>query len=297
MPGSCKRDCFHPDQERVVIQQQALPKRSRIPGSNVLVTGEPRQVLLEEQLVRYMLFRVKNLRRMKMSIASAHGLRVVVPQSLAVTDVEGFLQSKAAWILRHLQKQEALHQDLQQMQFRHDGQFLFLGTMHPIRVRPVEGSNMRVTIVDDEVIVEAPDSPGGNVGEDRIKFALGVLFARHARVVMEPLVQSTAAVMNLKHGALAFRPHKSRWGSCSAKGNLSFNQFILMAPMNVVHYVVIHELAHLVEHNHSPRFWAVVEKYCEHSDESRRWLRKHGHVLEFYYQHINVRMKRTRGRG
>jgi hypothetical protein len=222
---------------------------------------------------------------------------VIVPHALAVHDVETFLQSKAAWILRHLEKQALLHEDLQQIQFRHGGQLLFQGSMHPILVRPSEGSQMRVSTFDNEIIVEAPVILGEEVSEDRIKFALGVLFARHARVVIEPLVQSSAAIMNLKYGIVSFRPHKSRWGSCSIKGNLSFNQFVLMAPTNVVRYVVIHELAHLAEHNHSPRFWALVNKYCEHTQESKRWLRKHGHVLEHYHQHINVRMRRVRRRG
>ena len=108
------------------------------------------------------------------------------------------------------------------------------------------------------------------------------------------MIRSHAAVMNLRYGTVSFKPHKSRWGSCSMKGNLNFNQFLLMSPESVIRYVVIHELSHLVEHNHSSRFWDVVERYCPDADASKRWLRKHGHVLDYYYRHINVRMVRRR---
>jgi hypothetical protein len=67
---------------------------------------------------------------------------------------------------------------------------------------------------------------------------------------------------------------RTLWGSCSTRGNLNFNRVLAEAPAEIVDYVVIHELAHLKEMNHSRRFWAVVEAWCPEQKERRRWLRR-----------------------
>ncbi len=73
---------------------------------------------------------------------------------------------------------------------------------------------------------------------------------------------------------------KTLWGSCSSRGNLNFNRALADAPPEVVDYVVIHELAHLKEMNHSSRFWAVVESWCPDQKQSHRWLRQNASWLQ-----------------
>lgn len=72
---------------------------------------------------------------------------------------------------------------------------------------------------------------------------------------------------------------KSRWGSCSSKGNLNFNSSLIQAPDSVIDYVIIHELAHLIELNHSPKFWNIVEKFCPDYQEAEKWLKDNQHLL------------------
>jgi hypothetical protein len=80
---------------------------------------------------------------------------------------------------------------------------------------------------------------------------------------------------------MAIRDQKTRWGSCSRAGNLNFNWRLVLAPPAVLDYVVVHELAHRVELNHSARFWRVVARYCPAMDAHRAWLRTHGATLRF----------------
>ena len=72
---------------------------------------------------------------------------------------------------------------------------------------------------------------------------------------------------------------KSRWGSCSAKGNLNFNCLLMRAPEEILDYVIVHELCHRKEMNHSDRFWAEVEKVMPSYKERRKWLKDHGNEL------------------
>ena len=83
----------------------------------------------------------------------------------------------------------------------------------------------------------------------------------------------------MDYGAIAIRAQRTRWGSCSSRGNLNFNCLLMLAPENVREYVVIHELCHRKEMNHSPGFWAEVARVLPDYGTSRRWLGENGGEL------------------
>ena len=85
------------------------------------------------------------------------------------------------------------------------------------------------------------------------------LYRDKAREIFEQKVSYYAQMMGVSYGRIAIRDQKTRWGSCSGEGNLNFNWRLIFAPAGVLDYVVVHELAHRKEMNHSPRFWRVVE--------------------------------------
>ena len=85
--------------------------------------------------------------------------------------------------------------------------------------------------------------------------------------------------LNVGYNRVTIRGQKTRWGSCSHKGNLSFNWRLLMVPEPVLNYVIIHELTHIKEMNHSKKFWQLVTEHCPHWREHRKWLRVHESAL------------------
>lgn len=88
-----------------------------------------------------------------------------------------------------------------------------------------------------------------------------------------------AGILQVDYGRITVRDQKTRWGSCSSKGNLNFNWRLILAPEEVLDYVVVHELAHRLEMNHSPRFWAVVESVLPDYRKRRGWLKQNGEGL------------------
>lgn len=94
-----------------------------------------------------------------------------------------------------------------------------------------------------------------------------------------PRVREFARRMGVSYGRITIRNQRSRWGSCSSEGNLNFNCLLMLTPDNVMEYVVVHELCHRKEMNHSARFWAEVERVLPGYRESRRWLRENGGAL------------------
>ena len=89
-----------------------------------------------------------------------------------------------------------------------------------------------------------------------------------------------AGLMGLKFKKLSIRNTVSRWGSCSRDGNISICRRLILAPPEILDYVIVHELAHLIHHNHSQSFWNMVENYCPHARQKRKWLRDNGDSLK-----------------
>lgn len=88
-----------------------------------------------------------------------------------------------------------------------------------------------------------------------------------------------AKIMNVSYNRITIRNQRTRWGSCSNRRNLNFNCLLMLTPNEVIDYVVVHELAHLIEANHSVRFWTEVEKILPDYNKHRKWLKENGHTL------------------
>ena len=122
---------------------------------------------------------------------------------------------------------------------------------------------------DKELLQEA-----GRFTEEEIKRLQAL-----AKKVIPEKVAYYARLMGVTYGRISIRKQKSRWGSCSREGNLNFNCLLMMTPPEVLDYVVVHELSHRLEMNHSARFWAQVEKVIPDYRGPRKWLKEHGSRL------------------
>lgn len=103
--------------------------------------------------------------------------------------------------------------------------------------------------------------------------------SEQAKIVIPPKVAHYARIVGVSYGRITIRAQKTRWGSCSTKGNLNFNCLLMRAPEEVLDYVIVHELCHRKEMNHSKAFWAEVERVCPDHKRLRRWLKDHGDEL------------------
>jgi len=103
--------------------------------------------------------------------------------------------------------------------------------------------------------------------------------ARQAKLVIPQRVSYYANIVGVKYGRITIRAQHTRWGSCSGKGNLNFNCLLMLVPPRVLDYVVVHELCHRKEMNHSSKFWAEVERILPDYKENRKWLKDNGRVL------------------
>jgi hypothetical protein len=108
-----------------------------------------------------------------------------------------------------------------------------------------------------------------------LRLILESWYRREAEKLIRKRVGELSRLLGVRYGRLTIRGAKTRWGSCSQKGNLNFNWKLLMVPDPIIDYVIIHELAHLKEMNHSRKFWHLVGQYCPQWRRYRQWLKVH----------------------
>ena len=123
----------------------------------------------------------------------------------------------------------------------------------------------------EEIIVTGQAEHLGRRVEDWLK--------REARREVEKRAYAKAELLGKRISHITIRDARSRWGSCSPKGRLSFSWRLIMAPRSVIDYVVAHEIAHLVEKNHGFRFWRLVATLTDEMTAARTWLKRHGEAL------------------
>ncbi len=206
-------------------------------------------------------------RRIQIKVAPVGGaVELVLPRGATRAEGLGFLASKAGWVAARTANAH------DRVPFADGTAFPFLGD--ELTIRHAGHARAGVRRVDDTLHVSGrpEDIP------PRVERWL----RRAARGEIEPRVREKAARLDAPHGRIALRDTTSRWGSCSANGNLGFSWRLVMAPPQVLDYVVAHEVAHLREHNHGKRFWAHVERLCEDARAARAWLRRNGAGLHRY---------------
>lgn len=149
------------------------------------------------------------------------------------------------------------------------------------------GDGSTIPFEDVELTVRhAPDARRGTWREDKILYVSGeveflprrvmAFMHQEAQTRLPTAVRRWAAIMKLAPGQIALRDVRSRWGSCSHQGRIMLNWRLLMMPIAMRDYVIVHELAHLVHLNHSPAFWQVVDRYYPDRAEAENWLKVHG---------------------
>lgn len=206
-------------------------------------------------------------RRIQIRVAPVGGaVELVLPPGATRADGLAFLKAKEGWIA------ERTANALSRVPFE-DGAILpFLGGALTVR-RAGEGRAGARRDGDTLLVSGRPEDVPPRVE---------AWLRRAARAEIEPRVREKAARLGKPHGRIALRDTTSRWGSCSSKGNLGFSWRLVMAPREVLDYVVAHEVAHLAEHNHGKRFWAHVARLCDDPESSRKWLRRNGAALHRY---------------
>jgi predicted metal-dependent hydrolase len=224
-------------------------------------------------MTEYPIRRSDRARRARINV-SADGVEVVVPRRMALRHVAPFVEQKRPWIERTLRRiREA--EEAAAVRLVDGGSVPYLGSLLPLSVRVEPGRVRSFVALRGEVLRVSVGSPG----VDAVREALEGWYRRRARIEIAPRLDAACARAGTRYTRLSIRAQRTRWASCSSAGAMSFNWRLLLAPPEILDYVVEHEVAHLEVLDHSDRFWRLLASRCPGYREHERWLRRNGPAL------------------
>ncbi|MEL4177711.1 M48 family metallopeptidase [Roseateles sp. PN1] len=234
-----------------------------------------RELRLGEQRVAYELKRAR--RRSIGFVVGSEGLRVSAPRWLPQEDIERALVQKSDWILRKLveQRERARRVEAARIEWRDGASLNFLGTRLTLRL----GAAQAGVNLDESAQLLHLHLPVLS-SEDEVREAVQAWLKRRARALFEPRCAHFAAALGVQMTSLRLSSAQTRWGSASADGSIRLNWRLIHFSPAIIDYVVAHELAHLREMNHSPRFWAVVASVLPDFERARAQLREESIIAE-----------------
>jgi predicted metal-dependent hydrolase len=205
-------------------------------------------------------------RRISLRVSGLDGrVTLTVPPGVSEAEALGFARTKAEW----LRGQLAARPDMV--------------SVAPGAVLPIEGREWRIACGAGQRVILATDGTAHVPGpEEVLGRRLSAWLRTLARDRLAAASDAHAARLGRGYGRIVLRDTRSRWGSCSSRGTLSYSWRLILAPPEVLDYVAAHEVAHLAEMNHSPAFWAQVARLCPGYEGPRGWLRRQGAALHRY---------------
>lgn len=223
-------------------------------------------------------FAVSKSNRKSLSIAIQPDGNLLVKAPLFMSDSEilKWVKTKTGWIIRQRAKVLEQQENNPPKQYVSGERFWYLGQEYELEVRMSTGRAGMVGIVEDKIILFSKTAEGTEVQK-----ILSDWYIKQAKTWISKRVRFFAEQMGESFGNITIKNQKKRWGSCSSARNLNFNWRLIMAPEAVIDYVVVHELCHLRQMNHSKMFWNEVEKMLPDYKMYKKWLEKNGAVLNY----------------
>ena len=214
----------------------------------------------------------RRARRLRLIVTADEPPQLVVPVGTSAREIRRMLRDNRTWMERktaELRRREARRPKLG---LADPGTVPLLGNAVPVRWEPERRAVARLK--DHAVHVGGDPTPAAE--------AIERWYRREARERIGQVVEREARALGLRPKRISVRDQRTRWGSCSSAGALSFSWRLLLMPYEVLDYVVVHELCHLRRMDHSPAFWALVGSARPGYDRQIRWLRTHGPELGAY---------------
>ncbi|HFU75387.1 MAG TPA: M48 family peptidase [Arcobacter sp.] len=222
----------------------------------------------ENQTIEFQLLRKPRLKNTYIQIKN-HEVIVKTNKTTSLKEIKELLSQKSAWILKHLEKQKIQKTN---EEIATGSELYYLGEPYVVQVIEDIGSKVcKVEFVDSTFMIHTHP----NATQEEIVWQINRFYKQKAIELIEPMHQKWSTKMGLVPTFVGYRKAKTRWGSCSSRDRISFNYYLMKLPLELVEYVVVHELAHIKHKNHSADFWALVEKYLVDYKQKEKRIRQY----------------------
>ncbi len=236
------------------------------------------QITVNGVVIEYRLLRTRQNRHMRLTVSSNTGVRVSAPRHYPDAAMHALVREKAEWIIEKLREYDEQRRSKPRLDFRDGAVFSVHGEAHTLRVRPWEKRSGRVRLEPGELHIDVPANLENRA--DVVRSLCEAWLRNYARWYLHKRTMELGEAAGRIPARISVRRQTSKWGSCTAKGSISLNILLVCLPRETCDYVLIHELAHLKELNHSRKFWKLVEQACPDFRRERIKLRESAWLLD-----------------
>ncbi|WP_051350709.1 M48 family metallopeptidase [Caloramator sp. ALD01] len=209
---------------------------------------------------------------------------VVVTSPIYVDDryILNLVEGKAEWIVQKLKEIERIKKDTGSIEYKNGSRIEYLGTKLILCISEDNVDKLKIYKEEDKLYIKLPKAKESFFTEEMLKKEIIKWLKEESKVVLKQRVEFFSQKYNLVPNRVVIKEQKTIWGSCSSKGNINLNWRLILVPLDVLDYVVVHELCHLKHHNHSKKFWDLVKEIMPDFEKKKMWLKENGGRLFSY---------------
>ncbi len=233
-----------------------------------------KQILIDNTKIPYTVVRNSRAYKVWLRIDDEKGLVVVIPKGRKISAIPKIIRTHKDWVITALKRREERMKNAPPP-LGTSKVVVYRGRKVDLKIKNVACPNPKVKLENNSINVIMPKD-----SEYSVKEVLSEWLKERALLFFSRRVEYFAGKLRLKYGCINVKDQKTRWGSCSSRGTLSFNWRLLFAPPEILDYVVVHEVCHLKYHDHSDRFWHLVSTIFPNFQKSRLWLKENGLSLK-----------------
>ncbi|HEY7227972.1 MAG TPA: SprT family zinc-dependent metalloprotease [Nitrososphaeraceae archaeon] len=230
-------------------------------------------VLSDKSILNVRLIRSKRSKRLSIKVDRS-GISVLSPVNEDIVTIRNFINHNNAWILKKTKFYANLNNKLDYSPLQKD-EIIYLGKKY--KVKFVKDTFQYTVLSENLTKITFHVNDRRTYNRNIINW-----YREQTKKLLDNKVPFFGKKLSISYGKVGIRNQKLRWGSCSKKGNLNFNLSLSALPVNIIDYIIIHELFHLVEFNHSDHFWQLVEHAFPNYKYCRAWLKKNGAYLQLH---------------
>ena len=244
--------------------------------------GNIHYLLVQSPRRKSMMIHIKGTEHPAFSPGNGLLVRVLVPSFAQERHIQDFLKENERWIVNQVQRARQNRLKFKPLKFNEGEEFLFLGNKYPLETTKVNNAQLPVRFNGEKWIIPVSEAASAGAIPDDLKDKMIAWYRSQAQEILGGRVFHFARVMGVEPVHIGIRAQKRIWGSCHyRKKAIYLNWKIILAPLPVVDYVVVHELSHLKVPDHSKKFWRQVEKICPDYRQQSRWLKDNHRDMEF----------------
>ncbi len=203
-------------------------------------------------------------------------VRIKAPKGTKESLIDDIVKGKSDWIIKKIDKLFSKGRRIENRTYENGETFLYLGKKLKLSIYYRQVEKVNIAIVEGELVISCPEG----ISSSELQNVVEKHYRKELKAIINKRVKFYQSNFKVKPKNITIKSQETRWGSCSSERNINFNWKLIMAPIEIIDYLVVHEMCHLIHMNHSKSFWTLVGRIMPDYKERQEWLHRNGFLLD-----------------